>query len=59
MTKVVEHGDGLDDASDGFGAERGDAGGHHRDPLGKILTQSIVQRADARSLAVHDGPPDF
>jgi hypothetical protein len=23
------------------------------------LAQFIVQRADARSLAVHDGPPDF
>src|SRR6202047_1522916 len=59
VAKVVKHGDGLDDPGDGFGAEGGDAGGHHRDPLGKILTQFIVQRGDARSLAVHDGPPDF
>src|SRR5260370_38345962 len=59
VAKVVEHCDGLDDAGDGFGAKSGDAGGHHRNPLGKILTQFIVQRADARSLAVHDGPPVF
>src|ERR1700730_4290780 len=59
VTKVVKHGDGLDDPGDGFGAEGGDAGGHHCKALGKILTQFIVQRADARSLAVHDGPPDF
>src|SRR6476619_1369603 len=54
VTKVIEHCDGLDDAGDDFGAERGDAGGHHCNPPGKILTQVIVQRAAARSLAVHD-----
>jgi hypothetical protein len=43
---------------DGFGAEGCDARGHHRHSLGKVLTQFIVQRADAHSLAVHDGPPD-
>src|SRR6266404_3526855 len=59
VAKVVVHGDRLDDPGDGFGAEGGDAGSHHCNPPGKILTQFIVQRADARSLAVHDGPPDF
>ena len=50
--------DCFDDAGDGFGTEGGNAGGHNRDPSGKILAQFIVQRADARSLAVHDGPLD-
>src|SRR5262249_41944395 len=59
VAKVVEHRDGFDDAGDGFGAEGGNARGHHRHALGKVLTQFIVQRADARSLAVHDGPPDL
>src|SRR5262249_17029404 len=59
VAKVVEHRDGFDDAGDGFGAEGGNARGHRRHALGKVLTQFIVQRADARSLAVHDGPPDL
>src|SRR5262245_14733860 len=59
VAKVVEHGDGLDDASDGFSAESRNTRGHHCHSLGEVLTQFIVQRADARSLAVHDGPPDL
>jgi len=59
VTKVVKHRDGLDDPGDGFGPKSGNARRHHGGPSGKILTQFIVQRADARSLAVHDGPPDF
>src|SRR5262249_42530050 len=47
------------DAGDGFSAKGGDARGHHRHALGKVLTQFIVERADARSLAVHNGPPDL
>src|SRR5262249_16606020 len=59
VAKVVEHRDGLDDAGDGFGAEGGDAGSHHHHSLGKVLTQFIVERADARSLAVHGRAPDL
>jgi hypothetical protein len=58
VTKVVKDPDGPHDPGDGFGAKSGNARGHHRGPSGKILAQFIVQRADARSLAVHDGPPD-
>src|ERR1700730_12760188 len=57
VTKVIEHRDGLDDPGNGFDAEGGDAGGHHRGLSSKILAQFIVQRADARSHGVHDGPP--
>ena len=53
MTEIVKDRHCLDDPGDGFGAERGDAGGHHRNPVGKILTQFVVQRADARSLGIH------
>src|SRR6202048_770321 len=59
VAKVVKHRDGLNDPSDGFGAESGNAGRHHCKAFGKILAQFLVQRADARTLAVHDGPPDF
>jgi hypothetical protein len=47
MTKVVEHCNRLDDPLDGLGAERGHAWRHDWDPVGEILTQLIVQRANA------------
>jgi hypothetical protein len=57
VTKIVEHRDRLDDPLDGLGAEGRNAWRHHRDPFGEILTQLIVQRAEARSLLI--GPPEL
>jgi hypothetical protein len=59
VTEIVKDRDCLDDPGYGFGAKSRNARGHHRGPSGEILAQFIVQRANARSLAVHDGPPDF
>ena len=53
VAKVVEHRDGLDDPLDGLGAERRHAWRHDGHSVGEILTQFIVQRANARSLRVH------
>jgi hypothetical protein len=54
MAKVIEHRDGFDDPFDGLWAERGHTWRHDRDAAGEILTQLIVERANARSLRVHD-----
>jgi hypothetical protein len=54
MAKVVEDSNRFDDAFDSFWAERGHARRHHCDAFGEILTQLIIQRANARSLRVHD-----
>src|ERR1700730_8983336 len=54
VTKVVEHCDGLDDPFDGLGAERRHTWCDDRHSAGEMLAQLVVQRADARSLRVHD-----
>jgi hypothetical protein len=54
VAKVVEHRDRLDDPFDGFGTERGNAGRDDRHSAGEMLTQLIVQRANARGLRVHE-----
>jgi hypothetical protein len=59
VAKVVEHGDGFDDPLDGLGAERRHAWCDDRHSTGEMLTQLMIQRVDARSLAVHNGPPDL
>src|SRR6202048_2486153 len=41
VAKVVKHRDGLNDPSDGFGAESGNAGRHHCKAFGKILAQFL------------------
>ena len=53
VAKVVEHRDGLDDPFDGRWAERRHAWRHDGHSAGEMLTQLIVQRANARSLRVH------
>ena len=57
MAKVVEHRDGFDNPFDGVWTERGNAGRDDRGSAGEMLTQLIVQRANARSLVSMIGPP--
>ena len=47
VAKVVINFDGLDDARDRFRAERSNARRHHRMTLAEILSQGIVERANA------------
>src|SRR5262245_47889650 len=54
MAKVVEYGDGLDDTVDGLLAKRSDAGCHDRYPGGQVLSQLVVERANAYGLRVHE-----
>ena len=54
VAKVVEHRDGFDDPLNGFRAEGRHAWCHDGRTAGEMLTQLIVQRANARSLRVHD-----
>jgi hypothetical protein len=58
VAKVVEHRDGFDDPLDGLWTERGNAERDDRRSAGEMLTQLIVQRADARSLRSMRGPPN-
>jgi hypothetical protein len=52
--------DGLDDAVDGLLAERGDARRHDSDATGQVLSQFIVERANAYRFRVHvDSPSCF
>jgi hypothetical protein len=53
VAKVVEHGDRLDDALDGFLAKRGDAGRHDGDAAAKGLSQLIIECANALSSGIH------
>ena len=54
VAKVIEERDGFDDPLDSLDAEGRNSWRHGRDPVGEMPTQLIVQRADARSLRVHD-----
>ena len=54
VAKVVVGFDGLDDARDGFGAERSDACRHDRMTLVEILSQLVVERANAGGLGGFD-----
>ena len=51
MAKVVIDFDGLDDARDCFGAERSGGPGHDRMTLAEILSQLVVERANAVGLS--------
>ena len=54
VAKVVVDFDGLDDARDCFGAERSDARRHDRMTLAEILSQLVVERANAVGLRGFD-----
>ena len=54
VAKVVIDFDSLDDARDCFGTERSDAYRHDRMALAEILSQLIVERANAGGLGGFD-----
>ena len=59
--RIVVHGDGFNDASNGFGAEGGDTNRHHRSAFPEVLAQRVVERAnfglaDHRCLLSVGGP---
>ena len=54
MAKVVVDFDCLDDARHCFGTERSDAYRHHRVTLVEILSQLVVERANAVGLGAGD-----
>src|SRR5437763_17187551 len=59
VMEIVKNSDGLDDPSYRLASESGDSRGHHRNALGKILAQRVVQCANAHSFGIHDSAPDF
>src|SRR5689334_4767398 len=47
VTKVIEHGDGFDQAFDSFGSECGDPGCDDGSAAQEVLSQFVVKRARA------------
>jgi hypothetical protein len=54
VTKVVERGDRLNDAFNGFRAKGGNSRCYDGKAADEMLTQFIVERANAPCLRVHD-----
>src|SRR3984957_4210235 len=59
VTKVVEYGDGLDDACRSLFAEGGYAWCHYGDAGRQILSQLIIERANALGSRVHAESPGW
>src|ERR1700730_8852636 len=57
VAKVVEHGDCLDDAFDGLGAKGGNGRRYDGEGVNEMLTQFVIERANAPCLRVHDTVP--
>jgi hypothetical protein len=57
VAKVVEHGDGLDDAVDGLLAKGGNAGCHDRHSAGQVLSQLVIECANTCCSRVHVDSP--
>ena len=53
VAKIVIYRDGLDDALNGFLAKGSDTGCHYRKAAEQVLTQFIVERANAFGLGIH------
>ena len=50
VAEIIVHGDGFNDASDGFGAEGGDTGCDQGRTDGEVLAQFVVERANGFKL---------
>ena len=50
VAEIVVHGDGFDDASDGFSTEGGDTGCDEGRADGEVLAQFVVERANGFGL---------